>query len=62
MQEKEKVKIDAASFGAGYAFGYLSAVRYLCDRVTVLMKRELDKADRQYEDFNRDGRGSKDAD
>lgn len=61
MQEKEKGKIDAASFGAGYAFGYMTAVRHLCDRNAVFMNRKLDKAIRQYEDFKRDGRGSNEA-
>lgn len=62
MQEKEKGKIDAASFGAGYAFGYMTAVRNLCDRIAVFMCREQEYARRQYEDFKRNGKGSKDAD
>lgn len=62
MQEKEKGKIDAASFGAGYAFGYMVAVRDLSERIAAFMERELKCARRHYEDFQRDGRGSKDAD
>lgn len=62
MQEKEKRKIDAASFGAGYAFGYMTAVRDLRDRIEVFMRREYERAIRQDEDFNRNGRGSTDAD
>lgn len=62
MQEKEKKKIDAASFGAGYAFGYMTAVRDLSERIAAFMEREQGCARRQYEDFKRDGRGSEDAD
>ena len=53
MQEKEKGKIDAASFGAGYAFGYLTAVRDLRDRIAVFMQREYERAIRQDEDYRR---------
>lgn len=62
MQEKEKRKIDAASFGAGYALGYMTAVRVLCERIAVFMDREQEYALRQYEDYNRSGKGSSDAD
>lgn len=62
MQEKENGKIDAASFGAGYAFGYMTAVRDLRERIASLMDREQEYARRQYEDFKRDGEWSKDAD
>lgn len=62
MQEKEKGKIDAASFGAGYAFGYMVAVRDLRERIAAFMEREQECARRHYEDFRRDERGSNDAD
>lgn len=62
MKEKEKEKIDAASFGAGYAFGYMTAVRTLRERMAVFMDREHERAIRQYEDYNRNGKGSSDAD
>lgn len=53
MQEKEKGKIDAASFGAGYAFGYMTAVRTLRERIAVFMDMEQEWARRQYKDYNR---------
>ena len=51
MQEKENGKIDAASFGAGYAFGYMTAVRDLRDRIAVFMRREYERAVRLDEDY-----------